>query len=153
MDVDLSRPQGGRAFVLRDHTFRGGNRSSWKRPASGDLSSAVTEPSPSKQHLINISPTGNRNMNEKPIARCEANHVEAYTYPFYVKPEQGMEPAYIFLEEHVYNFDADETREIMGQLVRIDKEGDLKKLGYQKDNEGIYVLSPVEKPWLQGGKS
>jgi hypothetical protein len=30
--------------------------------------------------------------------------VDAYRYPFYVKPEHGMEPAYIFLEDHVYNF-------------------------------------------------
>jgi hypothetical protein len=117
------------------------------------LSSAVTEPSPSKQRLTDISPTGDRNMNEKPIARCEANDVEAYTYPFYVKPEQGMEPAYIFLQDHIYNFDTEERREILGHLVRIDNEGDLKKLGYKQNEEGIYVLSPNEKPWLQGGKS
>jgi hypothetical protein len=43
-------------------------------------------------------------MDEKPIARCEANGVDAYRYPFYVKPEHGMEPAYVFLEDHVYNF-------------------------------------------------
>ena len=92
-------------------------------------------------------------MNEKPIARCEANDVEAHTYPFYVKPEQGMEPAYIFLLEHVYNFDSDETREIYGHLIRIDNEGDLQKLGYKKDEKGVYILSPIEKPWLQGGKS
>ena len=90
-------------------------------------------------------------MNQKPIARCEANDVEAYTFPFYVKPEQGMEPAYIFLEDHIYNFDSDETREIVDQLVRIDNEGDLKKLGYEKDTEGVYIISPIEKPWLQGG--
>ena len=92
-------------------------------------------------------------MNEKPIARCESNDVEVYSYPFYVKPEQGMEPAYVFLEDHVYNFDTDETSEIMSHLVRIDNEEDLRKLGYKKDENGVYVLSPIEKPWLQGGKS
>jgi hypothetical protein len=117
----------------------------WPAPA---LSSAVTERSPSKQRLIDVFPTGDRNMNEKPIARCEANDVEAHAYPFYVKPERGMEPAYIFLEEHVYNFDADEKREIVGHLIRIDNEGDLKKLGYKKDEQGVYVISPNEKPWL-----
>ena len=117
------------------------------------LSLAVTESFPSKQHLKDISPTGDRNMNEKPIARCEANDVEAYTYPFYVKPEQGMEPAYIFLEDHVYNFNTDETREIICHLIRIDNEEDLKKLGYEKDEKGVYILSPIPKPWLQGGTS
>ena len=92
-------------------------------------------------------------MNTKPIARCEANDVDVYGFPFYVKPEQGMEPAYVFLEDHVYNFDTDETSEIADHLVRIDNEGDLKRLGYKKDSEGIYIISPIEKPWLQGGKS
>jgi hypothetical protein len=124
------------------------------------LSSAVTEPSPSKQRLVSIFPTGVTNMPtgvtnmiEKPIARCEANDVEAHTYPFYIKPEQGMEPAYIFLEEHVYNFGAEETRKIAGRIIRIDNEEDLKKLGCEKDEKGVYVLSPIEKPWLHGGKS
>ncbi|MBW2108814.1 MAG: hypothetical protein JRI36_09140 [Deltaproteobacteria bacterium] len=90
-------------------------------------------------------------MKDKPIARCEANDVEAYSYPFYVKPEQGMEPAYIFLEDHVYNFDRDEAEYLMDSLVRIDNENDLKKLGFKKNSDGIYMLSEAEKPWLQGG--
>lgn len=92
-------------------------------------------------------------MNDKPIARCDANDVEAYSYPFYVKPEQGMEPAYIFLEDHVYNFDRDEAEHIMGSLVRIDNENDLKKLGFKKDPNGIYIVSPAEKPWFEGGQT
>jgi hypothetical protein len=92
-------------------------------------------------------------MNQKPIARCEANDVEAYTFPFFVKPEQGMEPAYIFLEDHIYNFNSEETREIANRLVRVDNEGDLKQLGYEKDAEGVYIISPIEKPWLQGGST
>ncbi len=87
-------------------------------------------------------------MDEKPIARCEANGVEAYEYPFYVKPAQAMEPAYIFLEDHVYNFNAEEMKEIMGSLVRIEEEKDLQDLGYEKAEGGIYVMSKPEEPWL-----
>jgi len=92
-------------------------------------------------------------MEEKPIARCEANGVDAYEYPFYVKPAQGMEPDYIFLEDHVYNFNTEETEEIMPHLVRIEQEKDLRALGYKKTEEGLYILSKPEEPWLQGGKS
>ena len=87
-------------------------------------------------------------MDEKPIARCEANGVDAYEYPFYVKPAEGMEPAYIFLEDHVYNFNVEESEEIMNRLVRIEKEEDLQDLGYEKGEDGIYVLSKLEEPWL-----
>ena len=92
-------------------------------------------------------------MDDKPIARCEANGVDAYDYPFYIKPADRMEPDYIFLEDHVYNFDAEERRRMMNRLIRIEQEKDLENLGYQKDAEGIYVLSESEKPWLHGGES
>lgn len=92
-------------------------------------------------------------MDEKPIARCEANGVDAYEYPFYVKPAHGMEPDYIFLEDHVYNFNTEETKEIMPHLVRIEQEQDLQALGYKKNEEGLYILSKPEEPWLQGSKS
>lgn len=87
-------------------------------------------------------------MHEKPIARCEANGVDAYEYPFYVKPAHGMEPAYIFLEDHVYNFNQEEMEEIMAHLVRIEQEKDLQNLGFEKDVHGIYILSESERPWL-----
>jgi len=82
-------------------------------------------------------------MDERPIARCEANGVEAYEYPFYIKPAQGMEPAYIFLEDHVYNFSTEEM-EMMEALVRIDEEKDMQDLGYQKNEEGIYSISDIK---------
>ena len=93
------------------------------------------------------------NMEDKPIARCQANDVDAYAYPFYIKPAHGMEPAYIFLEEHVYNFNDEEAKAIMGHLIRIEQEKDLQNLGFEKNEEGIYVVSPLEKPWLSGGES
>lgn len=92
-------------------------------------------------------------MDEKPIARCEANGVDAYEYPFYVKPAHGMEPAYIFLEDHVYNFSREETEEMMAHLIRVESEKDLEDLGYKKNEKEIYILSPLEKPWLHGGES
>lgn len=92
-------------------------------------------------------------MDNKPIARCVANDVNAYEYPFYIKPADGMEPDYIFLENHVYNFNPDEMKAIMNRLVRIEREKNIKDLGYQKDKEGIYVLSELEKPWLHGGQT
>jgi len=92
-------------------------------------------------------------MDEEPIARCEANGVDAYEYPFFVKPAHGMEPAYLFLEEHVYNFTTEEIEEIMIHLVRIEEEKDLKALGYKKNKDGIYILSEPEEPWLHGGES
>ena len=92
-------------------------------------------------------------MDEKPIARCKANGVDAYEYPFYVKPAKDMEPAYIFLQDHVYNFDRDEAREIMPHLVRIEKEADLRALGFERNDEGVYLVSQCEKPWLHGGES
>ena len=92
-------------------------------------------------------------MEEKPVARCEANGVHAYNYPFYVKPAKDMEPDYIFLEDHVYNFVREEMEEIMPHLVKIQNEGDLQALGYKKDKDGIFVLSKPEEPWLHGGKS
>jgi hypothetical protein len=109
--------------------------------------------SPSFNRIANIFPAGDMKMDKKPIARCEANGVDAYEYPFYVKPAQGMEPAYMFLEDHVYNFNSEETEEIMVHLISIEQEEDLQKLGYEKDVDGIYILSQLEKPWLHGGES
>jgi hypothetical protein len=91
-------------------------------------------------------------MDDKPIARCVANGVDAYEYPFFIKPAEGMEPAYIFLEDHVYNFNTEEMEEIMHRLVRIEQEKDLQDLGYKKSIEGIYILSKPEEPWLGGGQ-
>jgi len=92
-------------------------------------------------------------MEDKPIARCEANGVDAYKYPFFVKPAHGMEPAYVFLEDHVYNFTTEEIEEIMTHLVRIEDEKDLQALGYKTNEEGIYILSTPEEPWSHGGES
>jgi hypothetical protein len=64
-----------------------------------------------------------------------------------------MEPAYLFLEDHVYNFTSEEMKEIVTHLVRIEEEKDLRALGYKKSKDGIYVVSKSEGPLLQGGES
>jgi hypothetical protein len=87
-------------------------------------------------------------MDQKPIIRCEVNGVDAYTYPFYLKPAKGMEPAYVFLEDHVYNFTTEEMQEIRPHLIYIGNEKDLRRLGYEKNEEGIYLLSTCEEPWM-----
>lgn len=92
-------------------------------------------------------------MDDKPIARCEANGVDAYEYPFFVKPARGMEPSYIFLEDHVYNFTSQEMEEIMPYLVRIEGEKELQALGYKRNEEGVYILSEPENPRWHGGTS
>jgi hypothetical protein len=89
-------------------------------------------------------------MDQKPIVRCKANGVDAYVYPFYVKPAQGMEPAYVFLEDHVYNFTPEEQGTIGPHLIPIENEQDLQRLGYKKNEDGIYILSAGEEPWMQG---
>ncbi|MBW2259918.1 MAG: hypothetical protein JRF18_05645 [Deltaproteobacteria bacterium] len=85
-------------------------------------------------------------MDHKPIIRCEANGVDAFSYPFYVKPARGMEPAYIFLEDHVYNFNTEEVQEIMPDLICIEDEKDLQRLGCKQNEDGVYLLSILEEP-------
>jgi hypothetical protein len=125
-----------------------------ERPIPSLLSLVVRQSLlPPSERAVNTIPTGDLKMEDRPIARCRANDVDAYEYPFYVKPAQGPEPAYIFLEDHVYNLDRDEADNIMDDLIRIEREQDLQDLGYEKNEEGIFILSEAEKPWLQGGKS
>ena len=40
-----------------------------------------------------------------------------FEYPFYIKPAEGMEPDYILLEDHVYNFNSEEMKQIMDWTV------------------------------------
>jgi hypothetical protein len=90
-------------------------------------------------------------MDQKPIIRCEANGVDAYAYPFYVKPARGMEPAYVFLEDHVYNFNTEEVQEIMPYLICIEDEKDLQRLGCKQNEDGVYLLSILEEPVSREG--
>ncbi len=76
---------------------------------------------------------------DKPIAVCEANEVEAWEYPFWVKPAEGLEPTFLYLEDHLYNLDQAD-KELLDHLVRVDSPEDLERLGYRADEEGVYRL-------------
>ena len=91
-------------------------------------------------------------MDYKPIARCKANGVEAYQFPCYVKAEAGMEPDYVFLEDHLYTSKSKEKKEPIHYLFGIDKEQGLQDFGYKKDSQG-HALQKPEKPCLRGGTS
>ena len=78
-------------------------------------------------------------MDEKPIACCPLNGVEAYGFPFFIKKGSGVEPDQLLLEIHLWHMTADE-REVMGELLQISKEGDLKEAGYTKDDREVYII-------------
>ncbi len=76
---------------------------------------------------------------DRPIAVCRANEVEAWSFPFFIRPPTGFEPAFLFLEEHLYNLSPDESDVLQG-LVRIDSAQDLRRLGYAPGDDGAYVI-------------
>jgi hypothetical protein len=75
----------------------------------------------------------------KPIAACEANGVEAWFYPFFVRPATDFEPSFLFLEDHLYNLNEDDQGILEG-LVRIDSVDDLVRLGLTPDEEGVWRI-------------
>jgi hypothetical protein len=76
---------------------------------------------------------------QRPIAICRANEVEAWYFPFFLRPASDLEPAFLFLEDHLYNMTADLEGVLVG-MVRIDSEEDLKERGYFPGEDGIYYL-------------
>ena len=81
---------------------------------------------------------------EVPIARCPVNGVEAFGYPFFIRRGDGIEPDQILLEVHTWHLTEEERRE-MGELVRIQTEDDLVRLGFPRDDNGAFVIGfPME---------
>jgi hypothetical protein len=80
-------------------------------------------------------------MNDRPVARCVANGVEAWAFPFYIAKEAGMEPAFLFLEDHVYNFDAAEKEALSPRLVMISCDEDLEAAGISRGDDGVWVIA------------
>ena len=76
---------------------------------------------------------------QKPIAICRANEVEAWFFPFFIRPANDLEPAFLFLEDHLYNMTADLEGVLVG-MVRIESEMDLREQGYFPAEDGIYYL-------------
>ncbi len=75
----------------------------------------------------------------KPIASCAANEVEAWDFPFYLRPATDFEPPFLFLEDHLYNMNREEI-EALGKIHRIDKEEDLARLGFPKSADGVFLV-------------
>jgi len=82
-------------------------------------------------------------VNHKPIARCEANGVAAYQYPFYAK---GTEPYHIFLEDHLHSFTSEERKGLMHHFTRIDKDQGWQDPGNGRNREGGYVCQDLRAP-------
>jgi hypothetical protein len=76
---------------------------------------------------------------EQPIASCQANGVDAWEYPFFVRPAEGQEPAFLYLEVHLWEASSDLEEAFRG-LVRIDGPADLERLGLSPGDDGVYRL-------------
>lgn len=87
-------------------------------------------------------------MDEKPIAYCPLNDVEAYEYPFFIKKGIGVEPDQLLLEIHLWHMTSEE-KAVMGQLLQIDTAADLEDAGYARDDRGVYIIGE-EESWFPG---
>lgn len=76
-----------------------------------------------------------------PIARCPANDVESWAFPFYVAEAKGMEPVFLYLEDHLYNFDEGEREAIGDRLRKISSEEDLAQAGFAQGSDGVWVIA------------
>lgn len=79
----------------------------------------------------------------KPIAVCPSNEVEAWDYPFYVKPARDFEPPAMLLPIHVENLSREDA-DNLGPLARIDGEEDLRRLGFAAGPDGIFMIGEPE---------
>jgi len=87
-------------------------------------------------------------MDEKPIAYCPLNEVEAYDFPFFIKKGTGVEADQLLLEVHLWHMTGEE-KAVMGQLLRINEMQDLEMAGYTTDDRGVYIIGEEEK-WFPG---
>jgi len=84
---------------------------------------------------------------EKPIARCPVNEVEAYYFPFYIKKGVGMEVDFLLLDIHLLHMTSEE-KAVMGELIEINCVEDLEEQGFPKDDMGVYIIGETEDRWL-----
>jgi hypothetical protein len=85
---------------------------------------------------------------ERPIARCPSNEVEAYYYPFYIKKAVGMEVDFLLLDIHLLHMTSDE-KEVMGELIVINSVEDLEEHGFPKDDMGVYIIGENLGRWFR----
>ncbi len=87
-------------------------------------------------------------MDEKPVAYCPLNDVEAYEFPFFIKKGMGVESDQLLLEIHLWHMTAEE-KEAAGELVQINESKDLLDAGYKTDDRGVYIIGEAES-WMPG---
>jgi hypothetical protein len=78
-----------------------------------------------------------------PIARCPANGVEAFSFPFFIARGKGMGTDFIFLDFHFWEM-TDEEKKDLGELVEVAGEEELIRLGYPRDDLGVFVVGVGE---------
>jgi hypothetical protein len=74
-----------------------------------------------------------------PVARCPANGVEAYAYPFFVAPARAGAPNFLLLPVHLWEMEAEE-KAVLGELVEVRCAEDLERMGFPRDDLGIFVV-------------
>ncbi len=74
-----------------------------------------------------------------PVARCPANGVEAFGYPFFIAPEREGAPSFLLLPFHLWEMETDEKR-ALGELVEVQGETDLVRLGFPRDDLGVFII-------------
>lgn len=85
---------------------------------------------------------------DKPIAYCPLNEVEAWEYPFFIKKGVGVETDQLLLEIHLWHMTSEE-KEVMGELLQINQSKDLEDAGYTTDDRGVYIIGE-EDNWFPG---
>jgi hypothetical protein len=76
---------------------------------------------------------------DKLIAYCPINEVEAYYYPFYIKKGKSVESDQLLLDIHFLHLTSDE-RLHMGPVIEINSEEELLAQGFTKNDKGVYIV-------------
>ena len=84
---------------------------------------------------------------EKPIAVCLLNAVEAFEFPFYLKKGIGVEPDQLLLEVHLWHM-TDEEKAVMGETLEINSTEDLEDAGFTTDDRGVYIIGEDDN-WME----
>jgi len=85
-------------------------------------------------------------VDEKPVAFCPLNDVEAFEFPFFIKQGVGVESDQLLLEIHLWHMTTEE-KAVMGELLQINEVKDLGDAGYTKDDRGVYIIGEEER-WM-----
>lgn len=85
---------------------------------------------------------------EKPVASCPLNDVEAFEFPFFIKKGVGVESDQLLLEIHLWHMTSEE-KAVIGELLQINEGEDLKDAGYTTDDRGVYIIGEAES-WMPG---